>query len=53
MSYKKPRVGSDSWWNLMIDKGVIKHRPGIGKCMFCGTTIKDKDSLCSDCPTER
>ena len=50
MSYKKPRAGSDSWWQMMIDKGTIKNRPGLSKCMFCGVQTDLQNSLCKECP---
>lgn len=49
---KKFRAGTDEWWQLKIESGVIAARPGNLKCMFCATSL-DKGNFCNKCWNER
>ena len=51
---KRYRAGTDDWWQQKIDEGVIKGRPGLLKCIFCGNTMKTKSqSICNYCMKAR
>jgi len=49
VTYKKPKAGTERWWNEKIEKGILKARPQSGHCMFCGKLYDGDDSVCQPC----